>query len=292
MAKIKLVTDSACDIPRDKEAALGIRILSFPITVNGKGYMEREDFQEEEFYDLLKNSEEIPTTAQITSFRFEEVFEEYYGEGYTDLIYVSINSKGSSTFNNSQIARDAFYEKHPDAKGKFNIYLIDSRTYTAAYGYPVMEAAVKASKGASAKELVAYIEDWLSSAKVYFAPYTLRFVKKSGRVSAAAAFVGELVGLRPLITFEDGDSVVLEKVRGDNKIVPALVNRAAKKMIPQTPYLILAAALPDRCAELVKEAEKKFGYKPVGVFQIGAAIAINAGPELVGIVVKEKREEA
>ncbi len=170
----------------------------FPaIIVGDQCYTERKDFTNEEFYRILESSPKLPSTSQYTAMQFLEVYEEIWQEGYTDLIYTSINSKGSSTYSNSLMARDEFFELHPEARGSFEIFIIDSKSYSVGYGYPVVEAAKKAEKGASPAEIVAYLEDWFASCRIYFAPYTLEFVKRSGRVSCAAAFVGELMWLTP-----------------------------------------------------------------------------------------------
>lgn len=287
MSKIKIMTDSACDIPKEREQELGIRILNFPLTVDGEGYREREDFTEEEFYEILLNCRKVPTTAQITQTEFLDAYNEYYEQGYTDLIYVSINAKGSNTYNSALLAKQRFEEKHPDAK--FAIHVIDSKTYTIAYGYPVMEAAIKAEKGCPVEEILAYLEDWFDSVEIYFAPYSLDFVKKSGRVSVAAAFVGELMGLRPIINFNGGDPQIVTKVRGDKNVIPGLIRLASSAMVPQTPHMIIGGCLPERTEEITKEFTKQAGYPGVGVFKAGAAIAINAGPKIVGIIVKGKR---
>lgn len=292
MERIKMMTDSACDIPKELEEKYDIRILSFPVTVDDKGYMERVDFTNEEFYDLLLASSKIPITSQITAFRFEEEFNAVYEQGeYTDLIYVSINGGGSGTYHNAVMARDAFYEEHPDAKENFRIHLVDSRTYTLAYGYAVMEAARKAEKGISVREILAYLEDWFASVEIYFAPYTLEFVKKSGRVPAAAAFVGELMGLRPVISIINGETKVLEKVRGDRAILPALLKKAKERHIPHTPYLTLTGLLPEEQEKFGAMLKKEFGYEAAGAYKIGAAIAINAGPKVVALIVKGERRD-
>ena len=226
MRKIKIVTDSACDIPKELEERYGIRILPFSIAVGDESYTERKDFTNEEFYQILATSPRLPTTSQYTPMQFLDVYEEIWKEGYTDLIYVSINSKGSATHGNSLMAKKEFFEAHPEAEEHFGIHVVDSRSYTIAYGYPVVEAAKKAEKGASPEEIVAYLEDWFSCCRIYFAPYSLEFVKKSGRVSCAAAFVGELMGLKPIISFVDGESKTVAKVRGDKAVIPAILKLA------------------------------------------------------------------
>ncbi len=287
--KIKIVTDSACDIPKEEETQYGIEILSFPVTVEDKSYMERIDFTNEEFYEILNTCSAIPATSQVTHIRFEELFERVCGEGYTDLIYVSINGTGSNTYTNSLMARDNFYQSHPEAKDSFRIHLVDSKTYTIAYGYPVIQAAAKAAKGIDADDIVAYLQDWFDSVEIYFAPYSLEFVKKSGRVSCAAAFVGELIGLRPIISIIDGKTHIVEKVRGDRNIIPTLLKYAEKQMIPKTEYCLVGGSLPERFEELQKEASALLKYEPVRAISVGAAIAINAGPKVVGIIVKGQK---
>lgn len=291
MKHIKLMTDSACDIPKELEEQYEIRILSFPVTVGNDSYLERIDFTNEEFYDMLLTTPKIPTTSQITMIQFEEEYQKVCDEGYTELIYVSINGGGSNTYTAACMARERFYEAHPEKKETFLIHIVDSKTYTVAYGHPVVEAARKAERGASSAEIIAYLEDWFDSVEIYFAPYTLNFVKKSGRVPAAAAFVGELMGLRPIISIIDGKTKVIEKVRGDKAIIPALLKHAQAAAIPHTPYLTVKGMCDEQGEELFQKAQKAFGEKAVGLFNIGAAISINAGPKVVGIIVKGQRRE-
>ena len=150
----------------------------------------------------------------------------------------------------------------------------------------IAKAAEKAKKGAPVNEIIAFVEDWVHSAHVYFATYDLKFAKKSGRVSAVAAFVGELMGLKPILTFDHGKSKVLGKVRGEKAVIPDLIKRAKAEMTPNTPYYILSGDKPEKTEELVKECKKALGGEPQGVYPIGAVISINAGPQVVAVVVK------
>ena len=284
MRKIKIVTDSACDIPRELEEKHQIRILPFSITVGDQSYVERRDFTPEEFYGILESSPKIPSTAQYTAMQFTEVYEELFGEGYTNVIYVSINAKGSSTNSNAHLAKEQFFEAHPEAEGDFAIDIVDSQTYSMGYGYPVIEAAKKAEKGMLPAEIVAYLEDWFNCCRVIFAPYTLEYVKKSGRVSCAAAFVGELMGLKPLISFEDGESVTFGKVRGEKAVIPALIKKVKAEMIPQTPYVVLYGSAPEYGDQLAADLEKELGYPCELKAPIGAAISINAGPKVAAVI--------
>lgn len=290
--RIKLMTDSACDIPAELEAKYDIRILPFPVTVGDDGYLERVDFTPAEFYDILLSSPTIPTTSQITTPRFCEEFEAVQKEGYDELIFVSINGGGSNTYNSAVMARDQLYEAHPEWKESFPIHLVDSKTYCMAYGYPVIEAAKKAQKGASSAEILAYLEDWFDSVEIFLAPYTLEFAKKSGRIPCAAAFIGELIGLKPIIWMVDGKTQILEKVRGEKAVIPALLRHAKEAAVPHTPYIVIKGMLEPQAQELAEKAKKNFGLEAVGVFPAGAAIAINAGPKIVALIVKGKRRHS
>ncbi len=286
--RIKLITDSASDIPAELEQEYDIKILPFPVTVGDDSYLERVDFTPEEFYDLLSSAPKIPATSQITELRFEEAFAEVQQEGWGELIYVSINGGGSASCGNALMAREALYERHPDWRENFPIHIVDSQTYCLAYGYPVMEAAKKASRGASSSEILAFLEDWFDSVEIYLAPYSLECAKKSGRISAAAAFMGELIGLKPIIAMIGGTTKIVEKVRGDKAVVPAVIKHAFSAAIPHTPYMVVKGTLPEEAQELFEKAKKQFGYEAVGIFPEGAAIAINAGPKMVAMIVKGK----
>ncbi len=285
--KIKILTDSASDIPKDIEKKYNIGILCFHVTVGEKSFKDR-DIPNDEFYDLIVNSKVPPVHSQITAYEFGEVFGKYYNEGYTDLVYISIASKGSNTYSSSLMARNAFYEENPKAQERFRIHIIDSGNYTGVEGYPVVQAAAKLSKGASVEEITAYVEDWCSCAQVTFGCYTLEFVKRSGRISTAAAFVGEMLGLRPVIKIKDGISSTLAKVRGDRSIIPKIVELTAENMIPQTPYCVVYGSNRAVRDEMEREITRKLGYPPEMSFQVGAAVASNCGPVVIGTIFKEK----
>lgn len=287
MNHIKFMTDSAADIPQSLREEFNIQTLAFPIAVDGKEFQDG-NMDSKEFYQLLVSLPQIPTHAQLTPYIFEQEFQRAYEEGWTDLIYTSINSKASSTHQNAVQARDEFYEDHPEAKGKFNIRIIDSLTYTMAYGWAVVEGAKMARSGASAQEVEDFIRDWVEHVRILFVPYDLKFAKKSGRISAASAFVGEALGLKPIMTFEDGQSKVITKVRGEKNVIPALLNFCKEERDENTPYLLIRADREDQSDLLAQACAREFGAEPALEYYLGAIIAINAGPNMTGIVYRKK----
>ncbi|MBQ9375668.1 MAG: DegV family protein [Ruminococcus sp.] len=289
MTKIKIITDSASDITMELGKELGITVLPLTVMIGDKSYVSGVDFTNDQFYEMMDNYEGVPKTSQVTLFAYKEAFEQAYKEGYTDIINVTINSQGSGGYNNSVMAAEEFFEENPDAKGKVNIFNLDSRSYSAGYGYPVIEAAKKAEKGCSAQEIVDYIQDWIAHLSIFFAPYSLKYAKKSGRIPSAAAFVGEVMGLRPIMRIEDWKITTETKVRGDKAIIPKLIECCEKEQIPKTPYCVVYGNDLTIRDDFIKALTQKFGYPPAEVFQVGAAIAINAGPRVAGLIFKAQR---
>ena len=108
MSKIKFLTDSASDITSRDEAELGIQVIPFPVSIGGKTYLSRVDFDNEQFYRMLEAAPGIPTTSQITVYEYGEIFEAAFRDGYTDVINVTINSEGSGTYNSACLAAQMF----------------------------------------------------------------------------------------------------------------------------------------------------------------------------------------
>ncbi|SEH68563.1 EDD domain protein, DegV family [Ruminococcus flavefaciens] len=290
MSKIAILTDSCCDLPKEIIEELGIKVIPFTLTLGGESFREIYDKSTKEVYELMENTDEIPKHSQISPVTFEETYKELYDQGYTDIISVSINSQGSGTYNNSIIGKNDFFENNPDAQGKLNIFNIDSKCYTLYYGYPVMEAAKKIRRGAEVEEIIAYLEDWFNVSGIYAVPYTLKYAKKSGRISAAKAFAGELLGLKPVILFADGTTTTVDKIRGEKNIVPKLAEIVEKNMTPQTPYIMVHGKDDTLAKEVEKEIAKKTGKKAEMFGNIGAVVSANIGPELVAVVVRRKNK--
>lgn len=290
MSKIALLTDSCCDLPKEIIDEFGIKVIPFTLTLGGESFREIYDKSTQEVYELMESTDEIPKHSQISPLTFEETYKELYEQGYTDIISVSINSQGSGTYNNSVIGKNDFFENNPDVQGKINIFNIDSKCYTLYYGYPVMEAAKKIRRGAEVEEIIAYLEDWFNVSGIYAVPYTLKYAKKSGRISAAKAFAGELLGLKPVILFADGTTTTVDKIRGEKNIVPKLAEIVEKNMTPQTPYIMIHGKDDTLAKEVEKEIAKKTGKKAEMYGSIGAVVSANIGPELVAVIVRRKNK--
>lgn len=284
MSKIKIATDSTADIPKSFRKELNISVLPLTILAGGKEYRDGVDITPSEFYRIIDESKELPVSSQVASVLYLELFEESWKAGYSDLIQVTLNSKGSGTYQAAILSRNLFYEEHPEAKEQLAIHIIDSKTYSMGYGIAVIEGAQLAKAGASVQKVIDHIEERLAHSRPVFVTLDLRCVKKSGRISPAAAFVGEAVGLKPIITFEDGDAKIIGKARGERKAISALVERCMKERRPGTNYAIVYGYNTE-ALELLREACAQVMDKPpMAEYQVGCVISINTGPNMIGIL--------
>ena len=277
-----MLTDSTCDLSDDVLQECGIDLICFKMALDGKGYVERVDFAPGEFSKILRNAKGFPTTSQITHEEFLERFEAYYESGVKELLYVSINGTGSSTFASACAAAQRFHERHKD--DPMRIFVVDSHAYSLAQGEPVVRASEMLRAGTSIEDTVRFLEDRYARMEILLTAYSMKIIRKSGRVSAAAAVVGDLLGIHPVFTLNDGASHVVAKVRGDRRVVGTMADLTLSRMVPGTPYHL---GFSDRSLyeqEYVQYFTEKIGYPPENLFDLGAAVIANTGPEAVGVV--------
>ncbi len=287
MAKIRLVTDSTADIPVNLREELDITVLPITIINGEKEYKDGYDLTPQEFYTIIEECEELPTTSRVVPALYQDVYEESFEQGYTDVIVVCLNSKGSSTMQGAIMSKDTFFEENPEAKDKINIYIIDSLTYSGGYGLPVVEAAKLVKTGAEAQEVVDFINEWLQNVQPVVVPLNLKFAKRSGRVSSASAFVGDALGLKPIIIFENGENKVLSKIRGDKKAMTALVDMAAKDRKPGSPYALVYGNNDEAYDKFKAMCLDRLGMEPTYEYAVGCVISLNIGPDMVAIIYRK-----
>ena len=258
MSKIGFLTDSCSDIPQELADKYGIEVVGFPINLDGVEYMERKDFTNDQFYQMMRDAQGVPTTAAITQLQFCDIYARYADEGYTDLVYLSINAGGSSTYNNAVKAMELLEEERPGYTMK--IQVIDSHTYSMPYGWYFCECARKVRNGGELASCV------------------------------AAAVVGDLLGIRPIISLNAGVSKVESKVRGDAAVPAAMIKWVESRVdsMKDTPYMVAYTSSTAKRDELVKLCKKAFGHAPLIVFQLGGVVSANTGPDGIAIVYEGK----
>ena len=166
------------------------------------------------------------------------------------------------------------------------VRVLDSHTYSMPYGWYFCECARKVRNGGELNACVDELLRKLDCVEICLAAYSLRQMKKSGRVSAAAAVVGDLLGIRPIISLNDGVSKVESKVRGDAAVPAAMVKWVQGRVdnVKDMPYMVAYTSSTAKRDELVKLCRKTFGHAPMFVFQLGGVVSANTGPDAIAIV--------
>lgn len=290
MEKIKFIVDSASDILGEDSENLGIEVLAIPITIDDKGYME-DELSKDEFYKLMEESSDIPRTSFISHILFEKRYKKAYDEGYNRIIVSTIFSGGSGMNSAANMAKENFFSHNPELKDSIKIEVLDSYSYTLGTGYAVLEGAKNARLGAGYEEIIAFMKDCYDRMEIYFSVLNLKYVKKSGRVSCAAAFVGDVLNLKPVIELNGGISKIVSKIRGAKNIAPKLCDKYIDNHSNiNSDYVLLYGDDSTIVEELGRLIYERTGIPHKGIYQLGVSVASNAGYQVAGIVfVGEKR---
>ena len=210
MSNIKIICDTMNDLPENIMKNYDIEILPATIVFEGKEYKAGVDIDGDEFYQLLRGSESIPSTSQITYATFKETFEKYINEG-KKVLYLAGSSAASGTYQSAMIARN-------DVKG--DVYIFDTYSLSIGGGILIEKAAHLANEGYEIDEIVKVLEEYRDKSLVYFSVDSLDYLHKGGRISGTKAAIGTLLNIKPILRIEDGLVKQKTQVRGSKKIIP------------------------------------------------------------------------
>lgn len=283
MEKIFIFADSACDIPRGLVEQYHIGIVPVQITHGGRTFREYYDITPEEYWKQLEQSDEMPVTAQITPMQLMDTYRYAKKAGYTHVLGVLINGKGSGCYQSACVARDMFYE---ECGRDMRIELIDSESYTMIYGRVLLDAARLRDQGDSFDAILGVVRSRLNRSEGVLGVYTLKFLKKSGRISGGAAFVGEALGLKPVSHVYEGAVTVCGKARGEKNLIPAMVELVRKRVVnPQKQTAgLLYGDVPEKRIEELEKQLLALGFAAVERWPIGPSVISNTGPQALAVM--------
>ncbi len=214
-------TDTDCDITPDIAKEYGFGLISMPYFVNEKEinpYVDWQDFNSKEFYDMLRGGV-IPKTSAISPSKYIEYFEPHFKAG-NDIIYVHFSKNMSGTFNAMNLALEELYEKYPERK----FYSIDTKAITALSYLIIKEIGKLYKEGKTALELIKWAETEVQKYAIYFYVDDLTFFRQSGRVSGLAGVFGNLLNIHPIIHINsDGIMTNITKARGKNNTINKII---------------------------------------------------------------------
>lgn len=277
---IKILIDSSSDLTKREAEEKGFLFVPIGIHLDGKEYEDGVDLTKDEFYDLLVHGGTFPQTSQPSPQIFLDLFEQAKKDG-DEIVAILLSSALSGTYQSAVLAAQMV-----DYEG---IYLIDSLTATGVIRVIADYARRLADEGKSAAEVAAQTETFKSRVHVIAMMDTLEFLQKGGRIGKAAAMVGELARLKPLITLtEEGGVGVIGKTIGKNKAMSFLLKWLEERSLDDAfPAYSVFTSGTENC-EQFEEKLAKHGISTAGRLQLGAAIGTHIGPGAFGIVYVEK----
>jgi DegV family protein with EDD domain len=270
---VRVVTDSACDLPDDLIERNGIGVVPLTIRFGNEELIDRKELSTDEFWRRLADSDVLPETSAPSAGAFEGAFRGMVEDGATGIICINLSSKLSATMQSAQVAAQAVQADCP-------VVVIDSLMVSMGLGSLCLTAAQRAADGDSLESIVANVTDRRNRSKLYGALDTLEFLKKGGRVGNARALLGTMLAIKPVLEVRDGVVEEAGKVRTRSKALRLLVDRV--KEGPFENLSVLHGNAPD-VDELLDLLEPLAARDQIVVGQIGPVIGTHAGPRVIGV---------
>ena len=287
MAKYQIFTDSSCDLSTELRKANNIEYFYFGLVVDGVEYKADLDWQEytqEEFYGWLSQGKKVKTT-QVS---MEEVLTKVrpYFEKGIDIIYIGCSSALTGSMNLFELAKQQLMEEFPDRK----MIGVDSLAAACTLGMMVLDASKEQKKGLSIEEL----QQWVLDNRFFYNQFatvdTLTYLKAAGRIKGAAAFFGNIMGVKPIfISDRKGNNLTINKVKGTKASLNELFEDVKAAMVPGvTEEIFIGQGMAQDRAELLKKrVEEELNIKAT-VQWIGPIVGTTCGPGVIATFCKGK----
>lgn len=280
---VKILIDSASDLNENQAKELGIELMPIKVRFGYEEYLDGINLLPSDFYEKLIASKDLPQTSLINEYQFEEKFKELTDNG-DEVIAITISSKLSGTFNCANEAAKKFNGK---------VFAIDS--LNACLGEKILgEYAVRLAKeGLSAKEIADNLNEKKLRISVFAVIDTLKYLKKGGRISAATAFVGEMLSIKPMIAVIDGEVKVIGKCHGLKKGYLSICDLVDAKggINFSMPHGLIWAGNDQTNINNFKSISERFwkdNEENINLHQLGSTIGTHVGPGAIGVAFFEK----
>ena len=272
---VKIISDSTCDLSTEILNSFDIEVVPLSILVNGRNYQDGVDLNTSQLFDLIEKSKQLPKTSAPAIETYQKTFEKY-----PELIYISISSQLSASYQSSVLALEG---TNPQKK-----IIIDSLNLSTGIGLLVVKASELSKQGLSPAEIADLIRMDIPKVKTSFVIDTLDFLYKGGRCSAIELLVGSLLKIHPVIEVRtDGTLGVKEKIGGSRKkafgsLISDLQSKLPK-VDPRRIFVTHCACQGD--AEFIKQEILRMSYfDDILITEAGSTIASHCGPKTIGIL--------
>lgn len=279
MASIKIVTDSASDIPSSLAHDLDIEVVPILLRFDGQTYRAGLDISNEQFYGLLQEGACPFMTASPNALVFEQLYRRLALE-YDHIFSIHLSGRLGGVFRAASQAR----AKMPASLTR--IELIDSKSASMGMGSIVLAAAQAARDGASPAEVKQLITAMMQHTHVVFFVDTMEYLERGGRLSLAASVLGSMQRIKPLMILDEGEIVPYERTRTRAKAIEGLYTFIED--FPKVQEVVaLYATTPEDVEKLLEKVEPIFPPERVQIVQFSPSVAVHLGPGAMGVAVFE-----
>lgn len=283
MSNVKIFADSTSDLPAGWIDRYEIGLVPLYVVFGDETFRDGIDITPPDIYRRVEAEGNLPKTTAPSPKDFMDAFGPYIDQG-RDIVYISLSSKLSSTYQNAQIAAAEF----PEGR----IHVVDSLTLCSGIGLLVMKAVHLSEKGRSAAEIAGQVAAMRPQVETQFVIDTLEYLYKGGRCSGMQNFIGSLLQIRPVLKLVDGNIIPAYKVRGrkEKAVQQMLDNALADKDYMDQDLIIVAHTLAEeeahRLAVILRE---QTGARQVAIAEAGCVISSHCGPHTVAIMYTRKQ---
>ena len=276
MSNVRIVTDSACDLPQAVADEWGISIVPLTIRIDGHEYVDRVDLTPAEFWAKCAVSATLPETAAPSPGQFEASYRRLVADGASSIVVISLSGDLSATMQSAELAARSVAE----GSNPIKVSVVDSRSATLGLGSIVTDCARLAGSGASHEAVVERATDLATRTKVWGALDTLENLKKGGRIGGAKAMLASALAIKPIIEVRDGKVEQGGKQRTRSKALAFLV----ETLINAGPVENLMVMNAD-CSDVdgFVEMLRPHYHGTIVVGDIGPVVGTHAGRGTIGI---------
>lgn len=286
---IKIMADSTCDLSQEVLDQYDIHIAPLTVTMDGVTYRDRVDITADEFYSMMEKLSAPPTTGMPSPASYLEIMNNAVDKGYDEILCICMSSGTSGAYQSAVLAKDYFYEEHPESKVK--IHVVDSKSMSHGSGWLILKSARLREKGATFQELIDFNETYKTNVKHFLTVDDLDHLIRSGRLSGASAIIGKMLKLKPIMSMKDGKGSIVAKERGRRKVLTHYIQEFIKRNDEElTDFIIIGYTTDKSYADNLKaKFLEETGFKgDIYMMQMGVSVGTHVGPGGLSMFFMEK----
>ena len=274
MARIRVVTDSACDLSGPLAEERGITVVPLSIRFGSEEFADGSTLSTDDFWSRCAASPVLPETSAPSPGAFQQAFEAAATDGYDGVLCINLSGGVSATYQSAVAAAKSVTDR-------INVRTVDSRSMTMGLGLMALDLADLAATGATLDALVARAEWLIPRTQVFGAVDTLEHLEKGGRIGGARALLGSLLSIKPVVALVDGVVAEESKQRTRSRSLRYLAGKAEES--PPLSRLAVCNGAAKDIDDFLAMLEGVPSEHPVVVVDLGPVVGTHTGPGTIGI---------